>query len=191
MVRSGRRNRPGAFHTQCHGVWRASGRFRLGRMSISVTSAAFPIGVAFAAFPIGPAPAAVASEQKGEWGGWGRGRRDAKTRGPIGSSTAAQIGFVPTALVASDRLRLGRISNGLCPGRISNRLCFGRACSVTRNGSKGQESVSDRLSAGKSSDQVPIAPEVIQHEAWMGVFVVFRNRRLRFVLASAEIQALG
>ena len=101
------------------------------------------------------------------------------------------VGTKPIALVASDRLRLGRISNGLCPGRISNRLCFGRACSVTRNGSKGQESVSDRLSAGKSSDQVPIAPEVIQHEAWMGVFVVFRNRRLRFVLASAEIQALG
>ena len=104
MVRSGRRNRPGAFHTQCHGVWTASGRFRLGRMSISVTSAAFPIGVAFAAFPIGPAPAAVASEQKGEWGGWGRGGRDAKTRGPIGSSTAAQIGFAPTA-VRSGRSR--------------------------------------------------------------------------------------
>ena len=73
-------------------------------MSISVTSAAFPIGVAFAAFPIGPAPAAVASEQKGEWGGWGRGGRDAKTRGPIGSSTAAQIGFAPTA-VRSGRSR--------------------------------------------------------------------------------------
>ena len=56
---------------------------------------------------------------------------------------------------------------------------------------RGKKRGSDRLSAGKSSDQVPIDPEVIQHEAWRGVFVVFCNRRLRFVLASAEIQALG